>query len=182
MRKVLGLGVPVALLALGPATLAAIEWLDLPKMVEKADGAIVGKIVSVTASRHDLPDAGPQIFSHVRIVGTDLYTGAPADVTASFMGGRLGPDEIWCSEQPTAAELRIGSRVVAFYKWTPTMGGGAGMNGLYASHGGIFTVLGGPAGDVVLGKGEGYAVSANTPLLTLQAQANAIRASLKKPK
>ena len=31
---------------------------------------------------------------------------------------------------------------------------------------------------MVLGKGDGYAVSTNTPFLTLQAEANAIRATL----
>ncbi|HET6202658.1 MAG TPA: hypothetical protein VFI25_07630 [Planctomycetota bacterium] len=169
---------PIALGIGAPALLAAIERLDLRLMVEKADGAVVGRIESVTSTFHELPDAGEHVFTHVRVVGNDFFTGAPADVTVSFIGGRHGDFEKYCAEQPSSAELRLGNRVLAFYKWTPGMGGGEGMNGLYASHGGIFTVLPGPKGDVVLGKGDGYAVAANTAFLTLQAQANAIRASL----
>ena len=170
--------VPLALGVGASAVLAAIERLDLRQMVQKADGAVAGRIESVTSTLHELPDAGEHVFTHVRIRGTDFYTGAPADVTVSFIGGRYGNLERYASEQPTAAELRTGNRVLAFYRWAPGMGGGEGMNGLYASHGGIFTILSGPRGDVVLGKGEGYAVSANTLFLNLQAQANAIRASL----
>jgi len=169
---------PLALGVGASGVLAAIERLDLRQMVQKADGAGVGRSDSVTSTLHELADVGEHVFTHVRVRGTDFYTGAPADVTVSFIGGRYGDFEKYCCEQPTAAELRIGNRALAFYKWTPGMGGGEGMNGLCASHGGIFPVLSGPKGDVVLGKGEGYAVSSNTAFLTLQAQANAIRASL----
>ncbi|HKB16536.1 MAG TPA: hypothetical protein VKF62_10745 [Planctomycetota bacterium] len=168
---------PLALGLPAPLLFAAIERLDLGQMVQKSGGAVAGRIESVTSTLHELPDVGEHVFTHVRIVGTDFYTGAPADVTVSFIGGRLGDLDQYCCEQPSSAELRIGNRVLAFYKWAPGMGGGAGMNGLYASHGGIFQILSGPKGDVVLGKGDGYAVSANLPFLTLQAQANAIRAS-----
>jgi hypothetical protein len=172
------------LLGIGaPAVLASIERLDLRLMVTKADGAVVGSIASVTSTLHARPDAGEHVFSHVRIVGTDLYTGAPADVTVSFIGGRYGEFVDFCCEQPTTNDLKVGGKVVAFYKWAPGMGGGDGMNALYASHGGIFPVLAGPRGEVVLGKGDGYAVSANVPLLQLQAEANAIRSTLpKQPK
>ena len=169
---------PLALALPAPLLFAAIERLDLRQMVEKSGGAVVGRIESVTSTLHELPDVGEHVFTHVRVVGTDFYSGAPADVTVSFIGGRFGDLELHCCEQPSAAELRVGNRVLAFHKWTPGMGGGEGMNGLYASHGGIFQILSGPKGEVVLGKGDGYAVSANTPFLTVQAEANAIRATL----
>ena len=46
---------------------------------------------------------------------------------------------------------RPANRVVAFYKWLDNMGGDVAANGLYASHGGLYRVIDGPSGAVVLG-------------------------------
>jgi hypothetical protein len=167
----------VSLAATAGSAVAAIERLDLKQMVAKSEGAVVGEIRDVYVTAHELPDAGLLLFTHLRIVGMDLYAGAPADVTVSFVGGELAGVAKYSSEQPTAAEARLGNRVVAFYKYEETMGGigGGGMNALYAAHGGIFSVLSGPKGEVVLGKGEGYAVETNVLLEPFRAQAAALR-------
>jgi len=166
--------VSVLLVAVAGTAAAAIERLDLKQMVAKSEGAVVGEIRDSYVTAHEIPDAGILLFTHLRVVGMDLYSGAEADVTVSFVGGELDGFAKYSSEQPTAAESRPGNKVVAFYKSDETMGG-VGMNALYAAHGGIFSVLSGPRGDVVLGKGEGYAVETNVLLEPLRAQAAALR-------
>jgi len=64
--------------------------------------------------------------------------------------------------------VQVGRRVVAFYRWADDMGGGFAANALVAAHGGIYRTVDGPLGAAVLGRGEGYAISANRRVADLE--------------
>ena len=170
---------PPSLLAglalLGVATLgvAQIERLDLPKMVEKADRGIFGVITDRHVVRFDHEVDGRNLFfTHLTIQGEDLATGAPKTVVVTHAGGFVNAREgVYNSEAPPADATELGRRVVAFYAYTDNMGGDLAANTLYASHGGLFQVIEG-RGDssIVLGQGDGYAISQNMPWSQLREQ------------
>jgi hypothetical protein len=167
----LGLTLPVAALA-AALGFAQIERLDLAQMVAKTDNAVHGKILDKQVIRIDHPVDGPELdFTHLTIEGTSLVDGKALTATVTFPGGFVAPGQgVYNSEAPTADETRIGSEVVAFYKWTDNMGGDLAANALYASHGGIYRVAQTRGGAVALGKGDGYALSGNVNVVDLQAQ------------
>ncbi|MGH7151911.1 MAG: hypothetical protein ACREIU_14490, partial [Planctomycetota bacterium] len=150
-------GLALAVLVLGTGS---VEQLDLRRMVERTDGAIAGRIVSTWTTYNPTPHSAGRIFTHLRIVGEDLYTGKRADTVVSFFGGAYDGEVQWHPDMPSAADTRIGSRVLAFSKWHPTMGG-VGMQSLYACFAGLFRLEEGPRGEVVIGRGEGFAVERN---------------------
>ena len=168
-----------AVLLLGAAAARAqIERLDLAQMVARTDGAVAGTIVGTETIRIDDPVDGPELyFTHLLVQGTSLYTGAAETVAVTFPGGFVSPTEgVHNSEAPSAADTQVGNQVVVFYKWSDNMGGQLASNALYASHGGLYRTATGRQGQqVVLGRGEGYAIDANRPLPTLQAQIATLR-------
>ena len=169
-----------AKVALMAATIAAgaalgtaqIERLTLDQMVSKTDDAVLGEITKREVIRIDHPVDGPELYyTHVTIEGRSLESGDTQTVVVTFPGGFIDDENgVWNSEAPTEAETKVGTEVVAFYKWTSNMGGDLAANALYASHGGIFRTVEGRKGAVVMGKGEGYAVSSNIALTSLDAK------------
>jgi hypothetical protein len=162
----------VLLLAAGSMGLAQIQRLTLSDMVQQTDGAIVGTIAASKVFRVDHPIDGPELyFTTLTISGRSLVDQSELAVDVTFPGGFITPDEgVWNSEAPSAEETRLGNRVVAFYKWLDNMGGDVAGNALYASHGGLYQVVQGRGAQVVLGKGDGYAVSANVALEALDSE------------
>jgi hypothetical protein len=161
----------LALAAVGGVGLAQIESLTLEQMVQKTDSAITGTIVKRKVFRVDHPTDGPQLyFTTLTIQGRDLAVGGANTVEVTFPGGFIDEEEgVWNSEAPTADEIKIGNEVVAFYGWIDNMGGDVAANALWASHGGLYRVANSRSGKVVLGKGDGYAVSSNMDLRKLDA-------------
>ncbi|HET6203136.1 MAG TPA: hypothetical protein VFI25_10090 [Planctomycetota bacterium] len=166
-------GVALGLVVLGTG---AVERLDLRLMARRTDGAVAGRIVSTWTTSNPSPGTLGRVFTHMRIVGEDLYTGKPVDWVVSYFGGEHEGDVQWHADMPTAADVRVGSRVLAFTKWHPTMGG-VGMRSLYALFAGIFRLEEGPRGEVVIGRGEGFAVEKNVPLGEFRAQLAQARAA-----
>ena len=162
-RLLLGLAAS-ALVVLG--TQAQIERLDLDSMVQKTDDTLFAEITNKEVIRIDDEKDGPELyFTHLTLRGESLETGQPATVTVTFPGGFINEvDGVWNSEAPSADDIKIGNRVVAFYKHIDNAGGGLACNFLYASHGGLFRTVEGPQGTVVLGRGEGYAIDNNISL------------------
>ncbi|HET6204147.1 MAG TPA: hypothetical protein VFI25_15250 [Planctomycetota bacterium] len=155
----------------GAAAFADVMALDLKTMVQKyADVAVVGAVEAVTYSEFPLDDGSPAAYTNLVVKGESLYTGKPETVTASFVGGYIGGDRIYSSEEPTAVETQVGRRVVVFSSPWPSTGN-APPRCLVAQHAGIFLVQPGPQGEVVLGKGEGFAIARNVLLKDLQSQA-----------
>jgi hypothetical protein len=171
-----------ALLATGTLGLAQIERLTLDQMVLKTDDAVAGTITQSKVFRVDHPVDGPELFfTTLTIQGRSLTDGAQETVNVTFPGGFVSPEEgVWNSEAPTADEIRIGNQVVAFYKWVDDMGGDVAANVLYASHGGLYRVASSKSGQIVLGKGEGYAVPSNVDLAALGADVSRIAGQVKK--
>jgi hypothetical protein len=167
------LGLWTAALAIAAGVgIAQIERLDLPKMVSKIDDAVVGKIIDKHAIRIDHPIDGPELyFTHLTIEGKSLVTGEAKTVVVTYHGGWIDAEQ-GChnSEAPTEDETKQGNEVVVFYKWTDNMGGDLQANAMYASHGGLYEVANGRNGKVVLGRGDGYAVSSNVLLSALDTQ------------
>jgi hypothetical protein len=163
--RTLGLSV-VALATATALGLAQIERLDLSQMVSKMDDAVVGTIIEKHAIRIDHPVDGPELyFTHMTIEGHSLVTGEAKTVVVTYNGGWVDAEQgAHNSEAPTEDDTRKGNRVVAFYAWTDNMGGDLAANGLIALHGGLYQVAAGRKGDVVLGQGDGYAVSSNIAL------------------
>ena len=165
-------GFPAALAVCASAAIADVLSLDLRTMVQRyADLAVAGTIQSVTYSEIPLDDGSPAAYTNLRVKGENLYTREPQEVVASFVGGFLDGERIFSAEEPTAAETQVGRKVVVFTAPWPSRFGNAPARCLVAQHGGIFLVQPGPQGEIVLGKGEGYAVPRNVRLADLRAQA-----------
>lgn len=171
-------------LAVGAACLAAtigwaqIERLDLGQMVVRADNAVHGKIVASKVTRIDHPRDGVELyFTTLTIEGRSVYTGAQLKVDVSFPGGFIDATRgVYNSEAPSADDQKVGNEIVAFYKWSDNMGGDFASNALYASHGGLFRVASAKNGsEVVLGRGEGYAISSNLKISELDQRVAQIR-------
>ena len=161
---------------------AQIERLNLEQMVTKTDDAVLGEITKKEVIRIDHPVDGPELYyTHLTIEGRSLETGAEKTAVVTFPGGFIDDENgVWNSEAPTDAETKIGTEVVAFYKWSDNMGGDLAANALYASHGGIFRTVKGRKGMVVMGKGDGYAISSNIGLTQLDAKITEIAEKLEK--
>ena len=159
---------------LGSAALgiAQIERLDLPTMLQKADDAVFGTITHSEVIRIDHPVDGPELYyTHITIEGRSLSTDEAVSKVVTFHGGFIDEENgVYNSESPSADDVRMGSDVVAFYSWTDNMGGDLGANSMYAGHGGLYRTVKGRKGTVVLGRGEGYAVSKNTLLTDLDTE------------
>jgi len=171
MRKIHSLWcAPLLLGALGAAALAQIKSFTLDEMVQTADEAVYGQIVSSRVSRVDHPVDGSDLyFTTLTIEGRALSDARPTTVDVSFRGGFLDATQgVFNSEAPAAGDVQVGKRVVAFYRWADDMGGGFAANALVAAHGGIYRTVEGPQGAAVLGRGAGYAVSANVRLSHLE--------------
>ena len=161
----------LALLGLASIGLASIERLTLKQMVDRVDNAVVGRIVDRTATAVPITDGGEELyFTTLTIEGESLLDGKAMTVQVSYPGGFVDEERgVYNSEAPSADETRIGNLVVAFYKWSPNMGGGFASNALYASHGGLFRSFVSKKGQtIVQGRGKGYAVSDNRTLTDLE--------------
>lgn len=156
-----------ATLALVQVGRACIEELDLPAMVSKTDAAVRGTITDVRTVRYTPPGDDRLIFTLVTVEGTDLYTGQPRTLEAGFVGGTYQGDSMMVTSMPAPDEYRLGNDVVMFS--APVEGWGPEVDRcVYAAMGGIFRVVPGRKGEVVLGKGEGFAVSNNALLAELR--------------
>ena len=171
-----------ALLAAGSVGLAQIERLTLDQMVQKTDDAIVGTITQSKVFRVDHPVDGPELYyTTLTIQGNSMNDGHDFQVEVTFPGGFINENEgVWNSEAPSADEIQIGNRVVAFFGWTNNMGGDVAGYSLYASHGGIYQVAKSGSKEVVLGKGAGYAVSSNWEIDKLDQEITRLTKLLKK--
>jgi hypothetical protein len=155
---------------------AQIERLTLEQMVSKADNAIVGEITKKEVIRIDHPVDGPELYyTHLTIEGRSLIDGILDTTVVTFAGGFINEEEgVWNSEAPSAADTKIGNRVVAFYAFSENMGGDLAGNALYAAHGGLYRTVASRRGTVVLGRGEGYAIENNIKLKGLDSRITAI--------
>lgn len=156
-----------ASLALIQAGRACIEELDLPQMVAKTDAAVRGEITGVRTVRYVPQGDDRLIYTLVTVEGTDLYTGQPRTLEAAFLGGTYQGDSMMVTSMPAPDEYRLGNDVVVFS--APVEGWGPEADRcVYAAMGGIFRVMDGRKGEVVLGKGEGFAVENNVLLAELR--------------
>jgi hypothetical protein len=159
-----------ALLVAATLGTAQIERLDLSQMVSKADNAVFGTIVNKEVIRIDHPVDGPELyFTTLTIEGRSLRNDESLTVDVTFAGGFVDAEHgVNNSEAPSADDIRVGNRVVAFYKWSPNLGGHLAGNGLYAAHGGLFRTFENRGRTVVQGRGEGYAVPTNVEFTQLK--------------
>jgi len=163
------------------AAFASIERLSLRQMVEKTDGAVFGQIVGRQVTAVPMTDgSGELFFTTLTVQGRALYgtaAGQALTVSVSFPGGFVDRERgVWNAEAPSEDDVRVGNRIVAFYKWSDDMGGGFAANALYASHGGLFRTFETKQGTrVVQGRGQGYAVPANRTLVDVEREAAGLR-------
>ncbi|MAE29885.1 MAG: hypothetical protein QF615_07315 [Planctomycetota bacterium] len=170
--------------AVGALGTAQIESLDLDQMIAKTDNAVVGTILEREVIRIDHPVDGPELYYTTLIVqGRSLVDGTPTVVGVTFPGGFIDDEHgVWNSEAPSEDDQKVGNEVVVFYKWLDNMGGDLSGNALYASHGGIYRVVSGRGGDVVLGRGPGYSVPTNRTLSSLDGEITQISRAHKRGK
>ena len=149
---------------------AQIERLTLEQMVERTDNAVIAEISGRTVFRVDHPLDGPELyFTTLTLEGESLSDGTPITVDVTYPGGFVSETEgVHNSEAPSADDVELGNVVVAFYAWSDNLGGDVAANALYASHGGLYRTVDGPAGSVVLGRGAGYAIENNKSLESLR--------------
>jgi len=164
----------LVLLALGASTPAQIKRFTLEEIVHTADRAVYGQIVAAHAFRRDSATDGPELYyTTLTIAGRTLDDDRPITVDVTYRGGFVSATEgVFNSEAPSADDVQLGKKVVAFYRWVDDLGGGVPANALVAAHGGLYRTVEGPLGAAVLGRGPGYAVSANVRLEQL---ASAVR-------
>lgn len=177
MKNLVRAALTALALAAGASALGAqVRALTLSEMVEVADQGVFGQILSKRVTRLDALDGRTLYYTSMTIEGRQLADGTPVRVEVAFPGGFINEEEgYWHSESPGADETRVGSEIIAFYKWTPGMGGALEANWLYANHGGLFRTVQGPSGHVVLGRGDGYAVAKNVRLTDLDQAVAKIR-------
>jgi len=158
---------PLALALLVRGGDACVESLTLPQMVAKTDAAVVGTVVDVHTVRWQPEDDDRMIYTVVTVEGEDLYTGQRRTLEAAFLGGVHQGDAMLVTSMPAPSEYRIGNEVLVFS--APVEGWGPDVERcMYAAMGGIFRTIDTRRGPVVLGKGEGAAVSRNTRLADLR--------------
>jgi len=165
--KLLNSVLPLLLVCLLKSTsLAGIKSLTLAEMVHTADGAVYGEIVGSRTFRVDSLVDGPELYyTTLTLAGRTLADDRPITIDVLFRGGFVSATEgVFNSVAPLADDVRIGRRVVAFYQWTDDMGGGLSGNLLEGGRGGLYRTVDGPNGTAVLGRGPGFAVSANVRL------------------
>ena len=150
---------------------AKIKAVTLEEMIDLTENTVYGEIVAKRCFRVDDPVAGPELYyTTITIEGRSMRDGRKLTVDLTYPGGFVNEHEgVYNSEAPSEDDSRIGARVVAFYRWSPDMGGRVPANMLMGSHGGIFRTVDGPQGRTVLGRGKGYAVPYNTRLDSLEA-------------
>jgi hypothetical protein len=167
----------LALVALLPGARAQIVRLDLARMLAKADDAVVAEIVGRRAFRAIEPASGePLYFTALMLDGRSLIDGRAVSLEVLHLGGFVSEREgTHNSEAPSADDTRVGNRVIAFPRFVDDLGGGVSGHALYAMHGGLYRTADGPLGPVVLGRGEGYAVSKNLRLAELESAVRALR-------
>ena len=174
---------PLVALALSAAAGASIERLTLRQMIGKADAGVVGEIKSREVLAVPLARDGEEMtFTRLEISGHDLVSGKPVSVQISYPGGVLpGRRGGHNSEAPSQDDVKIGNRVVAFYKWSDNMGGGYASHALYASHGGLFRTFKDKKGRVVVqGRGSSFAVPKNIRLQDLRSAARTHDAAIRR--
>jgi hypothetical protein len=178
MSRLRRLGLSSLLLAaLGAAAVAQIKSFTLEEMVQTADQAVYGQIIASRVFRADSPvDGAEHFFTTITVQGRTLGDSQPTTVDVTFRGGFVSPTEgVYNSEAPAADDVKVGKRVVAFYKWTDDMGAGVPANALVAAHGGLYRTVEGPRGAAVLGRGEGYAISSNRYVEQLETSVRSLR-------
>jgi hypothetical protein len=177
------LGVAAVLLgAFGTASLAQIKRFSLEEMVQTADHGIYGQITGSRVFRVDSERDGEGLYyTELTILGRTLEDGQVTTVNVTFRGGFVSPTEgVYNSEAPAADDVKVGKRVVAFYRWADDMGGSVHANALVAAHGGLYRTVETPGGPAVLGRGDGYAVPTNRYVSQLESSVRLLAAS--KPK
>ena len=167
----------LALSAVTPTSPAQIKAYTLEEMVTDADEAIHGQIVGRRVFRVDSDIDGPELYyTVITVEGTALSDGTATTVEITYHGGFIDElNGVHNSEAPIADDVRIGNRIVAFYKWTDNMGGEVAGNALMAMHGGLYRTVSGPNSTVALGRGDGYAIRYNTKVSDLTTAIRDIR-------
>ena len=180
MKKITSLGLASLLLgAVSAVSLAQIKHFTLEEMVQTADQAVYGQIIGSRVLRViDPADGGEHFFTRITVQGKTLSDAQPTTVDITFRGGFLNETEgVFNSEAPAADDVKVGRRVVAFYRWADDLGGGLAANALVAAHGGLYRTAEGPRGPAVLGRGEGYAISSNRKVEQLETSVRLLAAA-----
>ena len=164
MRKQLSIGIAaLSLTAAATIGMAQIKAMNLDEMVETADSAVHGQIIDRHVFRVDDPIDGPELYyTTLTIEGRDVETGDLMTVDVTYHGGFINDTEgVYNSEAPSKDDTQVGTPVIAFYKWQDNMGGSVAANAIVAAHGGLYRTIGAGNTEIVLGKGEGYAIDHN---------------------
>lgn len=181
MSKTRFLGAATVAAALfGALALAQIRSTTLSEMLNELDAkAVFGEITGSTVFRVDDPVDGPELyFTTLTVEGRGVGDGTPLTVEVTFAGGFINDTEgVYNSEAPSADAVKVGRRVVAFYKWQDNIGGGVSANAAVCAHGAFFPTFEGPKGTVVQGRGEGFAISQNMKIGALDTAVQEIRKS-----
>ena len=158
---------------------AQIKSFTLEEMVQTADQAIYGQIIGSRVWRVDSPIDGEGLFfTTITILGRTLANGQTTTVDVTFRGGFLDETEgVFNSEAPAADDVKVGKKVVAFYRWTDDIGGGRAANALMVGHGGLYRTVDGPHGPAVLGRGAGYAIGSNRYVAQLESAVRLLSSS-----
>ena len=172
-RTLLSLVFVYVLAALQPAPQAQVVRLDLTQMLEQTDDCVFGRIEARRVLRIDHPVDGPGLyFTTLTVVGRSLVSEEDVRVDVTYAGGFVDErNGVFNSEAPSEDEVRLGTEVVVFHGWSSNLGGDLAGQALWGSHGGLYPCRTNRAGEtIVLGRGVGYPIDANTSLESLASE------------
>ncbi len=159
---------------------ASIVHLTLREMLERTDSGVIGTVLEKNVWTGPLEgfEVDPD-FTTVKIQGEDLIRGGQVIHEITYLGSDKNP----VSEMPAESETRVGTSGLFFSVAVKSAWGGrTGLHSLMAAQGGVFRVESGPKGDVVIGKGEGFAVEKNVLASDLRKQVAAELAEIRRTK
>ncbi|MFT5291504.1 MAG: hypothetical protein ACI82F_003586 [Planctomycetota bacterium] len=175
MKKTPFIGLAAAALALfGTFASSSILELSLDEIVTASDEAVYGEIVNRQVHKV-VTEESTDYFTTLTIEGRLVGSKTPITVDVVYGGGFITEEDgVHNSEAPSAAETQIGQTIIAFYDFQADFPG-SGANVLYNMHGGLYRTDVGPAGTVVLGRGQGYAINRNVSLVNLDGEVSSLK-------
>ncbi len=158
----------IVLLALGAVALpvvAGIKAMTLPELMELTQDTMLVTILDKT-TEPIVVNEERWVFTKMTVAGESLRTGEAVSTDLHFWGSHDPTDRFTISEMPTLQDTRVGTRVVVFTNNDDRFDGRTFVNHLAA----IFRVESAFQTEVVMGKGEGAAVSKNAKLSDVRTQ------------
>ncbi len=160
MRLHRSLGILVALAIIAVPLHAGIKAMNLAQLMEITTDTIHAQVVERSVHSKTI-DGEEVVYTKLTVIGESMRRNEPVSMNVVYMGSHDPADNFMMSEMPEAQDVRVGAEVVLF-----TDGNVEFFDGMPVVHNlaNAFRVENAFGTKVVIGKGEGMAVSTNAKL------------------